>query len=208
MRTDRLTWDRHPRPNGPSKGASHKGLVWFAKYGLFSASKNASIVERVASPALSYTLSLIIWAPINSNAFPSRMHPLRSLDSPGLSDSHPPQVSCYSRKYRLLMSRRIHCSRPSFLVFLQPPTAGLTMISLVWHVQLAYKRKGTHYQHYGHLFCYSAACSCTSGKPFGLSSSGSPSVRSFHAAKRGNCTTAYVILSFARSLRGTHIFAS
>lgn len=165
-------------------------------------------MERVASPALSYTLSLIIWAPINSNAFPSRMHPLRSLHPPGLSDSHPPQVSCYSCKYRLLMSRRIHCSRPSFLVFLQPPTAGLTMISLVWHVQLAYKRKGTHYQHYGHLFCYSAACSCTSGKPFGLSSSGSPSVRSFHAAKRGNCTTAYVILSFARSLRGTHIFAS
>ena len=113
---------------GP-KGAAHKGsrlecLGGLAKYGLFSASKNASILRRVTSRlSAPYTLSFH-FAPIKHNGFSSRTHPLRSLDPSSFSDSHLPQVSCYSRKYRLLMSRRFHCHRASFLAFLQATRWG------------------------------------------------------------------------------------
>ena len=69
---------------------------------------------------------------------------------------------------------------------------------------LLIREKVKHYKHFGNLFCCSATCSYTSVKPFGLSSSGSPLVHSFYAAKRSKRTIAHVI---SLGPYGAHIFS-
>ena len=119
------------------------------KCGLFSASKNASIVRGIASPLSPLTVSFTICALIKHDALPTRKHsfffsgssrliwspsPPSFISPPQISSTHVLEVSPSS----CVLSRHLY-----------KPRGGTYQDPAVWHVQLAHKRKGKQYSTLG-----------------------------------------------------------
>jgi len=117
--------------------------VWFAKYGLFSASKNASIVRAVTSPLSSHILSR------SSFVLPLSTMPFRPVSTRCVLWTLRAYLIPIFPKFHVTPANVAYSCLGGFTVIVRPfwlfsklQRMGLIRISAVWHVQLAYKRKG------------------------------------------------------------------